>query len=332
MALLIVIALGFAPRAEGSIWWSNTFSDSIGRANLDGSGANQSFIAGADDPCGVAVDRSHVYWTNPSSDVATIGRARLNGTKVDQSFITGAASPCGVAADRKHVYWANGGGTTIGRAKLNGNKVDQSFITGAASPCGVAVDGAHVYWGSFGGTTIGRANLDGTGAEQSFITVATGTLLCGLAVDQAHLYWTSRNAPAIGDDLIGRANLDGSVANPSFIGGASRPVGVAVDSGPVGMPGLRFGKVRRNRRRGTATLLARVPEAGRLKLSGAGVKRSKTTVAHSGKVGLRVKAMGHKKRKLARAGRAKVRPKVAYTATGGVTETRRKTIRLIRRR
>lgn len=42
---------------ERFLYWGNSQSDSIGRANLDGSGAEPRFIAGADHPCGVAVDR-----------------------------------------------------------------------------------------------------------------------------------------------------------------------------------------------------------------------------------------------------------------------------------
>jgi hypothetical protein len=42
---------------ERFLYWGNSQSDSVGRANLDGSGAEPRFIAGADHPCGVAVDR-----------------------------------------------------------------------------------------------------------------------------------------------------------------------------------------------------------------------------------------------------------------------------------
>jgi virginiamycin B lyase len=66
---------------------------------------NRSFITGAQSPCGVAVDATHIYWANSTgfvrvngSVVSTIGRAKLDGTAVDQSFIrTGAGIPQGVA-------------------------------------------------------------------------------------------------------------------------------------------------------------------------------------------------------------------------------------------
>ena len=155
-------------RPRRHLYWANYGTGTIGRANVDGTGANQSFISGASGPVGVAVDASHVYWAN--FDTGTIGRANLDGTGVNQSFITGASDPAGVAVDASHVYWANAGTGTIGRANLDGTGANQSFITGASSPGGVAVDAGHVYWGNASTDTIGRANLDGTGANQSFIS------------------------------------------------------------------------------------------------------------------------------------------------------------------
>src|SRR5262249_24071058 len=73
--------------------------------NLDGSGVNQSFIAGASRPFGVAVDAAHLYWTNQffspelSSSQGAIGRANLDGSGVNQRLITGLGDPIGVAVD-----------------------------------------------------------------------------------------------------------------------------------------------------------------------------------------------------------------------------------------
>ena len=77
------------------VYWVNLDTGTIGRANLDGTGADQRFIGGASAPSGVAVDAGHVYWTNRGT--GTIGRANLDGTGANQSFITDASAPVGVA-------------------------------------------------------------------------------------------------------------------------------------------------------------------------------------------------------------------------------------------
>jgi hypothetical protein len=228
VAALLLLALAFAPRAGAFVYWANdadVTSTTIGRANLDGTGVNQSFIDGANQPCGVAADGAHLYWANIDG---SIGRANLDGTGVNQSFIAGAAgnNPCGVAVDGTHLYWTNVDGGTIGRANLDGSGVNQAFIGGASGPCGVAVDGTHLYWANIDGGTIGRANLDGSGMNQGFVGGAS--LPCGVAVDAAHLYWAN-----LGGTTIGRANLDGTGVNQGFVGGASAPCGVAVDAAHV---------------------------------------------------------------------------------------------------
>ena len=266
---ILLLGLAAAPSAQARIYWSNFNNpNTIGRAELDGTGANKSFITGVQKPYGVAVDGAHVYWINnntnaigranldgtgvnqsfiPTSsrpigvavdgahlywtnyNAGGIGRANLDGTGVNQSFITGASGPSGVAVDRAYVYWTNDTGGSIGRAALNGTATNQSFITGANEPYGVAIDGAHVYWANFGTNAIGRANLDGTAKSQSFITGAKKPF--GVAVDGAHVYW-----PNYTGNAIGRAALDGTGANQSFIAGANGPSGVAVDP-PAGGSG-----------------------------------------------------------------------------------------------
>jgi len=44
----------------------------------------------------VAVDRSHIYWTN---DGNSIGQADLDGQNVNKSFIPNCPGPFGIAVD-----------------------------------------------------------------------------------------------------------------------------------------------------------------------------------------------------------------------------------------
>jgi virginiamycin B lyase len=102
LAAVLLLGLAFAPGAAGSIYWANDKGTTIGTANLDGTGVDQSFITGASNPCGVAVDAAHLYWGN-NALTGTIGRSSLDGTGVNQGFITGGSNPCGVAIDAGHL-------------------------------------------------------------------------------------------------------------------------------------------------------------------------------------------------------------------------------------
>ena len=123
------------------IYWTNPSGNTIGRANLDGTSVDQSFInlSGIAGPDGVAVDGRHIYWT--SERPGFVGRANLDGSGVNKSFVpTGDADPFGVAVDAQHVYWTNEAVGTVGRANLDGSSPDPSFISGRAIVAAVAVD------------------------------------------------------------------------------------------------------------------------------------------------------------------------------------------------
>ena len=216
--------------------------DTIGRAHLDGTSRDDSFIStvSARD---VTVDGNYIYWTE---NVASggIARANLDGSGVNHDFIK-ANAPYGVAVGADHVYWSNWTapwgidmGTTVGRAKLDGTEVNQAFVTGAQLPQGIAVDASHIYWantqwplvGRYG--AIGRASLLGSDPIQDFMWVSA----CGVDVDSKFLYWAeTSNTTSTGLPLIGRANLDGTDGDLNFIRGTgSGSCAIAVDAlGPT---------------------------------------------------------------------------------------------------
>ena len=103
-----------------------------------------------------------------------------------------------------------------------------------------------------------------------------------------------------------------------------------------------FGKLKRNRRNGTATLSVNVPGPGTLALTGKGLvkqrpgDRALRTVAKAvsapGTVKLTVRSKGKKNRKLNRTGKVSVKAKVTFTNTGGFQLTEAKRIKLVKRK
>jgi hypothetical protein len=218
----------------------------VGRANLDGSHADSSFIATPDragsPSLGVAVDGQHVYWSSDNDDaqneVGAIGRAKLDGSGVVQRFIA-APEPTGVAVGGAHVYW--GSDQSIWRANLNGSGA--SNLIAEATPLGIAVGAQHLYWIADPGqkfpSDVARANLDGSEVEPELISLINGGEdVAGVAVAGGHVYWSGR-------DAIGRANLDGSNADPNFIAAPDLHLGVAVDGEHVYWSNFQRGTIGR---------------------------------------------------------------------------------------
>ena len=233
-------------------WGARPGATTIGRARLDGTGVEHSFVSGTGRiPCGVALDRGHIYWAEllggkvgSPDEGGAIGRANRDGSAVNAQFITTPGmDDCGVAIAGSHIYWASDG--AIGRANLDGTGVDGQFIPGLAIPrtsappggggsCGIAVAGNYIYWmnnaESGEPVTIGRANLDGTGVNKRFITgVKPG---CGIAVVRGYIYWTNAGFDQ-SRYAIGRANVDGTGVNQRFIRTAGIPCGVTVYEGHI---------------------------------------------------------------------------------------------------
>jgi len=81
--------------------------------------------------------------------------------------------------------------------------------------------------------------------------------------------------------------------------------------------GLKVGKAKLNKRRGTAKLPVTVPGAGEVRVGGKGVGGARKTVGGPATVKLKVAVRGRAKRKLNRRGRAKVKALVFYSPAVG---------------
>jgi hypothetical protein len=224
----MVVGLVWTAQAQAFVYWTDSGTQTLGRANLDATSPNPGFVAGASHPAGAAVDAAHVYRANSGS----IGRANRDGTGVNQSFIGGANVPAGVAVDEDHIYWANNGAGTIGRANLDGSGVDQRFITDLQFPHGVAVDG-----GPAGRAVTAASVAFGTQPLGVFGTARTLTVTNG-----GH-----------GDLDLGTARVTGAAADDFLIGSD----GCSHTTLPVGGTctlHLRFGPSATGARRATLQL------------------------------------------------------------------------------
>jgi uncharacterized protein YjbI with pentapeptide repeats len=192
----LVLPIGVAVDGQ-HLYWSDFASGTIGRANLDGSDANN-IITGLSNPAGVAVDALHIYWMDMDAgpmSTGTIGRANLDGSDANDSFIPDANPPCsdvtgfigcgwGLAVDGQHIYWPDPLLGTIARANLDGSDVSPAFITGQHQPAGgvalsspnepVCMQSASPPPPPIGGAVFARP-LDAGGTGANVVVLPAGT-------------------------------------------------------------------------------------------------------------------------------------------------------------
>lgn len=154
----------------GKLYWSDSGTGRIRRANFDGTGIEDLVTTGTDNMRALALDVAggKMYW----KDSGVLWRANLDGTGIE-SLVTGVQNVVGIDLDVRagKMYWTDTTQDKIRRANLDGTAVED-FLTGTPAPFGIDVvtELGYVYWTDVLEHSLQRIRLDGTGRE----TLVTG--------------------------------------------------------------------------------------------------------------------------------------------------------------
>lgn len=99
--------------------------------------------SGLSSPTHIAIDSTHVYWTDSVAD--TVSKVPLGGGTVTV-LASGQAEPWGIAIDDKNVYWTNFSGGELKSVPLTGGTPTLLSHMPLSGLVCVAVDSASVYW------------------------------------------------------------------------------------------------------------------------------------------------------------------------------------------
>jgi predicted outer membrane repeat protein len=226
--IIVILAITAVVKAE-MIYFTDRDTDSIYRANSDGTGVEK--IVSTPNPAGIALDvaAGKMYWTSYITNTnCTIRRANLDGTNPEVVITRAYGVPNGIALDvaGEKIYWVENG---IRRANVDGSG-DEYIISSSARDVALDLPAGKIYWtnvtnayGGVGTRTIERANLDGTDIEIVVDQLGTPD---GIAIDKASgkMYWTDQST-----DKIQRANLDGTEIEDLVTATVDRPFGIALD-------------------------------------------------------------------------------------------------------
>jgi hypothetical protein len=255
-ALAVATAMVGAPVASADlVWtWEGLDSAGVGRADLDGSHRDDSYVSGLDQVSTAALRDRRIYFYDAAglhvrerdgsgetvlgtsapadflaansqfvlwSDPAQIGRANLDGTGVVEPWVSGRPDAVdGVAADDAHVYWLEG--DTVRRADLAG-QVDAGWAATAPDALGgIGVGGGYVYFARPADGAVGRASIANPLDVQANFVTGLGLPL-DVAANATHVYWSD-----VAGEAIGRAAHAGPIER-GLVESVPGVFGVAVD-------------------------------------------------------------------------------------------------------
>ena len=181
----------------GYIYYGYQYTRKIGRMNLDGSGANDSWLDYSSNTSApysaqmVIVNGILYFGGGDNSQGKTIWKVPLSGG-TPTHFITDADQTAGIRAidsDGTYIYWSDRVGE-IGRVALDGSGFDDNWISGLSTNWGMQVADDYIYFIHW--NYIGRVRRDGTGLERTWVG---NTSVQGLAIADAGVNSTSFATP-----------------------------------------------------------------------------------------------------------------------------------------
>lgn len=208
------------------IYWSTEGTGSIGRANLDGTDPDPTWISDAG-ALTLAVAGNSIYWVGSG----TLMRANLSDGSDQTTVLSKLSGPYAIAADltqstpaiyfasSDEVYELNGSGE-----KLVATFPGATFIWALTVAHGIAYAG----YDQAGPAVIASEPIGGTSPNAN--TLPVGGNATGIAVEGSTIYWTDNGDTS---NTIDRATIgtNGSFANPVTVASEpGGPWGIAVDT------------------------------------------------------------------------------------------------------
>ena len=251
LAALAIFATGAcavpAVAEANFVYWTNDGGTTIGRAKLNGSGPNNSFIAGLNDPLGVAVDSRFIYWAQGTGavelDRPRAPRRQPGLGRASSPPRRASTAPSASPSTRTSSTGSTRRATSAARC-IDGTSPVDDFVVAPGTHCGVAIDANFVYWTDIVGRQQDRPGRDRRRRRRTRTSSPGSASDCGVASNGTNLYWGTK-APLTS---IGRSAVSGASPTNAFISAASSapsPCGVGLNSQYIfwgNIPGLAVGR------------------------------------------------------------------------------------------
>ncbi|MBW2456388.1 MAG: hypothetical protein JRI68_17845, partial [Deltaproteobacteria bacterium] len=180
---------------DGLVFWAMADTEGVWLANADGSSSTPTMIAEAPVPYGIAVDDTHVYWSErgfddePTGKIRRLARIDIGTPAGPDTLETQEDRPSEIALDETHVYWVTDGGS-VSRIVKDGSSPMEDLSIEEHEPAGIRVDDVFVYWTDPQDMAVRKVRKDGSGYTE-VVQLTDGVFPLGLDQDCDTLYFTA---------------------------------------------------------------------------------------------------------------------------------------------
>lgn len=337
------------------LFWAN--SQGIGRAKLDGTGVNESFVTAELFVDQMVANESYIYFTSLLRE-GVVSRIRVDGTGFEENFLAMGGF---VAIDDTYIYSYTRdelGEASLGRAKLDGSELNPVWVRLTPNPPlssywgPLAVDDRSIYYTDISTRQIFRVDKsrptiadDGlpTPDDSVFVASTGGFNSNFLGQVDRQIYYPS-------DEGIGRVDCRADCSNglgvsPTFIDPlwVSHASGLVVTPAPkvlrvpkftVSVPSEKYGYRKNDLKKGVLAveLFVPGPGVGELRQSDTVKGARQTSDDERGFIGFSVVPRGKAKATLARKGVVSVKATFTFRLHGGTLQKQTKKLKIRKRR
>lgn len=164
---------------QAAVYWTDWQNGKI--LTMPKSGGEPRVLADARRPSALAVDATHVYWTEDVEGQGAVVSMPLAGG-APLTLASGQSAPRGMAINATHVYWTATWDETLSRVLLAGGALE-IVAKAEVYPEHVALDDKFAYW--VGGYAVQKVRLQGGDPEQE----PGDDFVNDLAVDETSVYF-----------------------------------------------------------------------------------------------------------------------------------------------